>query len=369
MKRPVRVRVVHTRYAHWGAHSGAHQFIGHVDRARCAVSVQTVTDGDDDLWLPREAWRSRLRRAIRRGGMAWYKLSDLAAELRAGRDVLARRVDVVHFLDGEHSAQYLPLLARRSRLLGCRTVATYHQPPELLGDLVRPDVLRALDRIVVVSPTQVEYFTRFVPRERVAVVLHGIDTTFFRPRATPRQPGPFRCITAGHWRRDWAAIRCVARELRDVEFHVVTAQPTGLHDMTNVRTHRHVDDATLLSLYQQADVLLLPLTEATANNALLEGIACGLPVVSTSLPALDAYLPRGEAILVEDNAPEQIIGAIRRLEADARLRGDMAILARMRAQQLSWPGVARQYEKLYASRESAAPALRSAEIRLEERPR
>ena len=48
-------------------------------------------------------FRPLLRRLIARGGMRWYKLSDFNAELEAFLACLARRVDIVHFLDGEHS--------------------------------------------------------------------------------------------------------------------------------------------------------------------------------------------------------------------------------------------------------------------------
>jgi hypothetical protein len=51
--------------------------------------------------------------------MAWYKLSDLAAELRALGRCGTGDAEVVHFLDGEHGAQFLPMLLRpRARRAG-----------------------------------------------------------------------------------------------------------------------------------------------------------------------------------------------------------------------------------------------------------
>jgi glycosyltransferase involved in cell wall biosynthesis len=78
-----------------------------------------------------------------------------------------------------------------------------------------------------------------------------------------------------------------------VRFDVVTGADTGLSRFDNVHTHRGIDDDTLAELYRNADVLLLPLTDSTANNALLEGMASGLPLVATDLPAVRAYLPEG----------------------------------------------------------------------------
>ena len=67
--------------------------------------------------------------------MPWYKLSDLNAEIAALRQCISRRVDIVHFLDGEHSGQFLPHLVKVAGLSAVRTVATFHQPPEMAREL------------------------------------------------------------------------------------------------------------------------------------------------------------------------------------------------------------------------------------------
>ncbi|MGH7979070.1 MAG: glycosyltransferase, partial [Limisphaerales bacterium] len=54
--------------------------------------------------------------------------------------------------------------------------------------------------------------------------------------------------------------------------------------------------------YRKADALLLPLTEATANNSLLESLACGTPVISNTVGGIPDYMdescgwlfPRGD---------------------------------------------------------------------------
>jgi glycosyltransferase involved in cell wall biosynthesis len=134
---------------------------------------------------------------------------------------------------------------------------------------------------------------------------------------------------------------------RDIEFHVVTGQEPELPAAANLIRHRNVDDASLLRLYQQADVLVLPLTDTTANNSLLEGMACGLPIVSTRLPAAEAYVGDAAALLIEGNDPDALADAIGSLRADSTLRLRMAAAARSRAEQLSWPRIAPQLADLY----------------------
>lgn len=46
------------------------------------------------------------------------------------------------------------------------------------------------------------------------------------------------------------------------------------------RWHDQVDDPTLLRLYQQASRHLTLFRDFAANNALVESLACGLPIVT-----------------------------------------------------------------------------------------
>ena len=349
---PVRVLAFYTRYPHWGAHGGFYQGVRHVRPAAVSATLRPVSDSQHPL-----NHGLRLIGVGRR--MAWYKVSDLTAELRAWPACLANALDVVHYMDGEHTGQYLQRWIRRSRWSRVKTVATFHQPPELLSTLVNPCAIRDLDLVLVVSPTQESFFRQFLPASRVRTMLHGVDAAFFQPPSRPRlTDGVFRCLTVGHWMRDWGTIRAVAGILQachDIEFHVVTAQQTGLDGCPNVTTHRNVTGESLLRLYQDADVLLLPLINATANNSLLEGMACGLPVVSTRLKAVSVYVGEGAATLIEANDPAQFAHAIAALRDDRASRRQMGRAARARAEELAWPLVARQLERTYTELAEGVP--------------
>jgi glycosyltransferase involved in cell wall biosynthesis len=283
--------------------------------------------------------------------MQWYKLSDLVAEINAFHGCLRKKIDVVHYLDGEHSAQFLPWLSGLLRKWRPKIVATYHQPPEILESLIVKDVISTLDAITVVSPEQVTYFEKFVSPEKIHMIFHGIDTNFFKPGKFYGNKGNFRCITVGHYLRDYTVVRSVAHKLKDrsdIEFHVVSSRATGLEGLPNVIVHRNIDDRRLLELYQQSDILFLPLLQSTANNALLEGIACGLPVVSTMLPSVKAYLPGIEAVLLENKYPETFTEAILHLMQSPSDRQRMAQEARRRADDLDWRNIAPQFEAIYS---------------------
>ena len=341
-----RIRFEYTRYPHLSGRSGYIQFISHLDPQRFRTRLHGASDSDADLAWLRPLWPA-LRVLIRRGGMPWYKLSDLNAEFFAFSSCFASRTDIVHFLAGEHSPLFLPRLLRLARFSNVRTVVTFHQPPKLARKLVRGDLLRWVDHIVLVSPSQVPFFLEYVPGDRLHVILHGIDIEFFHPPESRSEGRNFRCVTAGHHLRDWNVLGRIACALPDVIFDVVTGAETGLSGFDNVHIHRGIDDEALAELYRAVDVLLLPLTDSTANNALLEGMASGLPVVATDLPAVRAYLPEG-GLLVPGPSEEGYVSAIQLLRLDISRRHALGRGARVRAEELAWPRVAHEHEVLYA---------------------
>jgi glycosyltransferase involved in cell wall biosynthesis len=347
----IRIHMIRTRYPHWGEHSGIFQYVKHLDHKEFVIDMCLVPDSDADFPIKNQISRGVVRYVLQKRGMEWYKLSDLTAELRALSSCRHNQIDIVHYLDGEHTAQFLPCMLKIIRKARPKIVATYHQPPELLDSLIRRDVIKRLDCVIAVSPDQAAYFSDRVGATNVKMILHGVDTDYFTLGNQENKKKKFKCITVGHWLRDFETFRNVAERLKDnclVEFDIVSSQVSEMTDLPNVYIHKDIEDAKLLELYQEADLLFLPLTKCTANNALLEGIACGLPVVSTSIPAVKAYVPGQEALLVENNDPKRFAEAILYLSSNQRYRIKMARRARKRAEQLDWRNIVAQYENVYS---------------------
>jgi glycosyltransferase involved in cell wall biosynthesis len=292
--------------------------------------------------------------AIKRSGSQWYNRVSLAGELAAGRRWLQSRSQVFHFLYGENSYRYLGALKTIGNR-GHRLVATYHTPAWRMAELVHDtEHIKRLDAVVVVSTIQRAYFARLLGRERVYYVPHGIDTDFYTPapRGNP-EDDTFRFVCVGHHLRDFPTLAAAADILwqRDRSIEIVVVSDPGrlgaLAPLPNVRHLSGINDEQLRSLYQQSNALLLPLLDATANNALLEGMACGLPVISTDLQGVRDYVCADCAVLT----PGGDAAALATAAWDAREgRLDlptMGAASRGAAQRLSWPRVAQAMQRVY----------------------
>lgn len=113
----------------------------------------------------------------------------------------------------------------------------------------------------------------------------------------------------------------------------------------------------LIPLYRRASIFVMPSLEEALSNAVLEAMACGLPIVTT---------PTGARELLDDNGliVERADSAALR-QAFERYLGDPALLAahgkrsRELAETMSWEAMARRYRQAYervlASGSAAAP--------------
>ena len=53
--------------------------------------------------------------------------------------------------------------------------------------------------------------------------------------------------------------------------------------------HQNVSDEKLRDFYQKSYLLLMPMESCSANNSLVEALACGLPVVTTAIGGIEDY--------------------------------------------------------------------------------
>lgn len=267
----------------------------------------------------------------------------------------AGQSQIFHFLYGENSFRFiggLKRLPKRNYL-----IATYHTPPARFEQVVRNRAhLSSLDAIITMSSSQREYFTQYLDPDRVFFVPHGVDTETYRPETESKfTDAMLHCIFVGSHLRDFETLKrvieLVAKADDKIKFCIVTDDRYHgkFTDLKGVDLLSRVSDKHLLELYQASDLLLLPVTEATANNSLLEAMACGLPILATDLPGIRDYIDPACSVLTKMRDAEAMAKEILTLKADPERRMLMARASRVQAERLSWPRIAEQVQGVYRS--------------------
>lgn len=83
-----------------------------------------------------------------------------------------------------------------------------------------------------------------------------------------------------------------------------------------------------------ADIFILPTLAEGCCNAIIEALACGLPVISSALPFNDDILSDDYSIRIDPNSVDEISEAITKLRSNSLLRESMSSKALLFASQL-----------------------------------
>ncbi len=210
------------------------------------------------------------------------------------------------------------------------------------------------------------------PRIPVQVLPNGVDTRRYRPkpeddreRREPRDEGPsgLRLLFVG---------RIVHQKGLDLLFEALAAQPEdvtvdiigdGPERDTLVRqaerlglSHRvrflgWLDRDLLPAHFQAADAFVFPSREEGMPNAVLEAMACGLPVIATDVRGMAEVVVTGESgwlVPLEDHGA--LVAALTQCRTDPNLRHRRGAEGRRRAEAVfGWRATALGYRDLLSS--------------------
>lgn len=152
---------------------------------------------------------------------------------------------------------------------------------------------------------------------------HGVNLNFFTPPVN-KQGGAKKLLFVGQWMRDMSTLnrtfKLLAAADSEITLHCVLqrrfrhhAALLSLAQSPRVFWYDHIQSNELKALYQQCDLLLLPLIDSTANNAFVEAAACGLPVVSTQVGGSSEYVYTPCSRLVEPGDANAMAQAVNQL--------------------------------------------------------
>jgi glycosyltransferase involved in cell wall biosynthesis len=333
-----------TLHRNHAAHSGYQALAASLPEARFLHTIRAEPPGG----LPLLGARLARRLAFSR----WYLGGCAALEWEAWRVLRGGFNGIVHSMWADHDLGFLDLLLDKRRH---RMVGSFHNCDDTFVHTIRfPRRLRGFDAIILMSRTQEPFFAKAgVKPERIHVVPHGVDTDYFQP-ATSRPNGPFTVLAGGGYRRNFPLLREVCLRLKgEPDIRVEIIAPPAFRelfdDVPNARFRSGLTDAEFLEAYQNCSCLLQTVENATANNVILEAMACGQPVVAERIGGIPEYVDDSCAILTAGGDADALARALIGMKDSPTLRATLAAGARRKAESFDWKLVAARMRAIYES--------------------
>jgi glycosyltransferase involved in cell wall biosynthesis len=283
-----------------------------------------------------------------------YRFEDWLVERRLLLKCFVNPPDAVHVLYGDDQ---LDFLLRWRKLLRCSLIVTFHLPADQLTqrfEHFQANEIHGIDTVIVLSTAEIPRFQRWFGENKVAFVPHGIDTSKFLPANLNSDCTRLRLLFVGEHMRDWnvfhRVIDEVDRNCLDVHFDIVTRDDLFRHftGCSNISLYSRIPESHLVELYQRADALFLPLTNATANNAVLEALACGVPIISTDVGGMPDYVSTDCGWLLPKGDVHSAVELIKELCLDKEIARSRRQNARAQALKFDWKQIVDRLSIVYS---------------------
>jgi glycosyltransferase involved in cell wall biosynthesis len=234
--------------------------------------------------------------------------------------------------------------------------------------LLRPFIRwlwRDADAVVAVSNGLREYASETMPDLPIEVIPNAIELSLFTPPRQRNHEGPVRLIFVGRLNafKNVEMLLEVAGHLKErgvdnFELQLIGEgeQRANLERLAvekaltrQVRFLGWVDRPALVEFYRQADLFVTATTWEGMPNTVLEGMACGLPVVGTRASGLAELVREGvNGYLVDIHDSATLVDRLADLIDNPHERRRMGKESRKIAEQeFAWDYIAEQYVEIY----------------------
>ncbi len=202
-----------------------------------------------------------------------------------------------------------------------------------------------------------ELALRSSPLQEIEVVTNGVDTEEFVVGNRERRPGKITLVSTGRLiqRKGYDYLITALKGAKGFELLLIgdgnlKETLSGLAERldADVKFLGRLEREGVLEQLQKADVFVLPSLNEGMSNAILEAMACGLPVITTNVGGCDELVSDGVNGLVVEKADSNALSrALFKYAEDHALITQHGKMSRKVAEAMSWREVSRRYLNLY----------------------
>lgn len=330
-----------------GAHTGYHRLPNYVKSSGVKVNVTDTRFGFVDrcagkIYCYLNGWHDRRDSVY------------AASEWRYSRKIKNSGIHHILYYDVHYR-----LFERWNKAPESIIVTIHHPPGRDFPEGMREN-LKRLSSAIVLTTKDIGFYEKIIGKGRVRFIPHGVDTEFFRPITTSNlAPRTSNLLFTGQNGRNTKMLERVIKRLFDKYENICLdllvpknrRETPGLRQLAGhprVFWHENLSDEDLRALYQNSYLLLQPMEDCAANNAIVESLACGLPVVTTDVGGVRDYGGGTVYPVVANNDDEAMGELVEKYMADTKWREEIGSKCRKFAEKgLSWQIVATRHLEVY----------------------
>ncbi|WP_373540788.1 glycosyltransferase [Chamaesiphon sp.] len=183
------------------------------------------------------------------------------------------------------------------------------------------DVIDRFSKSILVSKKDADFIDKYSPKMEVIPVV--INTSIFKPSVIDRDHSSVKIIFSGRMAYEpniyavlWFAKNCwdrIHQAFPTAKFIVAGADATT--EVINLGNARNIEIAgyveSMSAVISQADIAVVPMQSGSGmQNKILEAMACGVPVVTTTLGLGTIAAINGHSVMVADTVDEFVAAVI-----------------------------------------------------------
>ncbi|MBP2628357.1 MAG: hypothetical protein H6Q68_3068 [Firmicutes bacterium] len=240
------------------------------------------------------------------------------------------------------------------------SVATVHLPLDWLdadkykGSIwtrMRRNAFQNLNGIITLSKGQVPTLQSLLPKTHIKFIPYGINPIYPRNKMILNREKLKIIVLGSNFRDKYTFFEIVKYAIKykpDWQFSLVGASndwKTEALEFPNVKVYPYVSDQEYLKIIEDCHINLLPVTFATANSALLEAHAMGLPSICTNTLGIVDYSLETTKFFEDINSAIRLISNIDEMSESEYY--DLRQRTATQATEFFWPSIAKQVVQFY----------------------